>query len=137
MKVVIAGSGNVATVLGRKILAAGNEIIEIVGRNRESTLALAALLKSSANYDSRTVNCNADIYIICVSDGSIAEVASGLKLNDKIVVHAAAAVSKEVLRSCGKNYGVLYPLQTLRKELETVPPIPVLIDGNNVHTKKV
>ncbi len=35
MKVVIIGAGNVATVLGKKILEAGHEILQVVGRNLE------------------------------------------------------------------------------------------------------
>lgn len=37
MKVVIIGTGNTATVLGKKISEAGNEIIQVAGRNFERT----------------------------------------------------------------------------------------------------
>jgi predicted short-subunit dehydrogenase-like oxidoreductase (DUF2520 family) len=47
------------------------------------------------------------------------------------VVHTAAAVPAEVLKNVSRNYGVLYPLQTLRKEQTNIPPIPFLVDGNS------
>lgn len=137
MKVVITGTGNVATILGKKILNAGHEIMQIVGRNAEKTSLLASKLHSEPVYDLRFLNLSADIYIIAVSDSSIPAVAAQLKLKDKIVVHTAAAVSKNVLAICSDNFGVLYPLQTLVKEIPYLPPAPVLIDGNNETTKKV
>jgi len=78
----------------------------------------------------------ADIYIISVSDSAIHTVAAELRLKDRIIVHTAAAVSKDVLAVSSENYGVLYPLQTLTKDNPVIPSIPVLIDGNNVATKK-
>ena len=61
---------------------------------------------------------DADIIIIAVADSSIDNLFSeGIK-HDKIVVYTAGAVSMEVLQPYSKNYGVLYPLQTLRKEMQ-------------------
>lgn len=136
MKVVIIGTGNVAAVLGKKIMEAGNEIIQVAGRNFERTNILASQLHSSAVYNMRYISLLADIYIVAVSDSSIDSVAAQLKLKDKIIVHTAAAVSKDVLAGSSKNFGVLYPLQTLVKEMPSIPSIPVLIDGNNEITKK-
>lgn len=78
---------------------------------------------------------SADIYIIAVTDSSVAAVAGQLKLQEQIVVHTAAAVSKEALHECSKNFGILYPLQSLIKEIPT-PSIPVLTDSNNEITAK-
>ena len=137
MKVVIIGTGNTATVLGKKILEAGHEIIQVIGRNFENVNYLASRLNAGSAYNVRYINLSADIYIIAVSDSAIGSVASQLKLKDKIAVHTAAAVSKDALAACSKHFGVLYPLQTLVKEMETIPAVPVLIDGNNENTKKV
>jgi hypothetical protein len=37
----------------------------------------------------------------------------------------------EILRNSSNNYGILYPLQSLRKEMEVLPEIPVIVDGNS------
>jgi predicted short-subunit dehydrogenase-like oxidoreductase (DUF2520 family) len=76
------------------------------------------------------INGGADIYVIAVADSAIHEVANGLYLDKKLVVHTAGSIEKNVLLSCSKNYGVLYPLQSLRKEMDHLPEIPFLIDGN-------
>lgn len=136
MKVVIIGTGNVATVLSKKIQDGGHEIIQVIGRNFEKANTLASQLHTHSAYNVRYINLWADIYIIAVSDSAIPSVAIQLKLNNKIVVHTAAAVSKDVLAGCSENFGVVYPLQTLIKEMPLIPSIPVLIDANNEDTKK-
>jgi predicted short-subunit dehydrogenase-like oxidoreductase (DUF2520 family) len=67
---------------------------------------------------------------MCVSDDAVENVAKQLSLKNKIVVHTSGAVSKNVLQNCTENFGILYPLQSLRKELNYIPDIPFLIDGN-------
>jgi predicted short-subunit dehydrogenase-like oxidoreductase (DUF2520 family) len=134
MKVVIIGSGNVATVLGRKILRSANEIVQVVGRSTAEVAALAAALQTKYTTDFLDITGTADIYIIAVSDAAIGAVASQLKLSNKVLVHTAAAVSKEVLAQSSACYGVLYPLQTLKKEVIALPVIPIVVDANNDET---
>lgn len=134
MKVVIIGSGNVATVLGKKILTANNQVVQIVARNVEEGHRLGAILNASVVYNLRYINPFADIYIIAVADGAIEDISKRLKVHDKIVVHTAASVSKDILAQSSVNYGVLYPLQSLRKETVSIPPIPVLVDACNEQT---
>jgi predicted short-subunit dehydrogenase-like oxidoreductase (DUF2520 family) len=134
MKVVIIGSGNVATTLGKKIKEAGTEIVQVVSRNEKNAASLASILFSSHTFSLSAINKEADIYIVAVSDSRVAEIAQQLRLGNKIIVHTAASVSKEVLGIASSNYGVLYPLQSLKKEMQTIPPIPILVDANNKET---
>jgi predicted short-subunit dehydrogenase-like oxidoreductase (DUF2520 family) len=43
----------------------------------------------------------------------------------------------QVLQEASENYGVLYPLQSMRKEIKQLPAIPFLTDANNTATKKI
>ncbi len=63
--------------------------------------------------------------------------ANDLRLPGKIVAHTAAAVKMEVLKEVTENYGVFYPLQSLRKEQEQIPEIPIYIEGVNEQTNNV
>lgn len=130
MKVVIIGSGNTATVLGRKIVACGHEVLQVTGRNREAVEQLAVELGCGANHDIRRISPAADLYIAALADSALPLLHSELSLGRKTIVHTAASVSKDVLRDVSRNYGVLYPLQTLRKEQDHIPDIPFLVDGN-------
>ena len=130
--VVIIGSGNVATILGKLIVKAGYKILQLVGRNIESTRQAAAFLNTSAITNLSNVHPNADLYIIAVPDSFVDAVAGSLKVPaDKIVVHTTGSVPIEVLKSKHKNYGVLYPLQSLRKETATLPTVPLFVDGSS------
>src|SRR5687767_5841562 len=121
MKVVLIGTGNVATVLGKKMLAAEHDILQVYGRQALPAEILADILHATHTNDLATLNPGADIYIIAVSDAAIAPLAGQLQLHNKLVVHTAGAVSKEVLKPCTTNYGVLYPLQSLRSEMTVLP----------------
>lgn len=129
MKAVIIGSGNTATVLGRKIKAAEHTILQVTGRNAAAVAALAAELE--CNGSTNGIDSSADIYIVAIADKALPEVHEWLRLDKKLVVHTAAAVPANVLEKASRNYGVLYPLQTLRKEQADIPPIPFLVDGNS------
>lgn len=130
MRTVIIGSGNTATVLGRKFLAAGHKVLQVVGRNHQSVQLLASLLQADASTDINSVSREADIYILAIPDDALAAVAATMDLDKKLVVHTAGSVSKEVLKTCSRNYGILWPVQSLRKEMGELPEMPVVIDAN-------
>ncbi len=136
MDIVMIGTGNVASVLGRKFRAAGHHIVQVVGRNSTAASALAYEWDTvSTNYNS-PINRNADVYIIAVSDDAIDDIAENIKLPGKVVAHTAASVPKEVLKHVTGHYGVFYPLQSLRKEMKTLPEVPVFFDGHDEWTKR-
>jgi predicted short-subunit dehydrogenase-like oxidoreductase (DUF2520 family) len=134
MNIVLIGSGNVATVLGRLMKSFGHTIKEVVSRNEMHAQTLAAELNVIAQPGINSTTKDAHIYIIGVTDNAIETVAKQLQLNDKIVVHTSGAVSKNVLQNVSERFGVLYPLQSLRKESTHIPEIPLLIDGNTEET---
>ena len=136
MDIVIIGSGNVAAVLGRKFLASGHRIVQVVGRNAKAASALAYEWNTvSTNYKS-AISRQADVYIIAVPDDAIGDVITDLKLPGKVVAHTAASVPKEALKPVTDHYGVFYPLQSLQKDNPALPVIPVFFDGADALAKK-
>ena len=130
MKVSIIGSGNAATVLGRQIKAAGHNVLQVYSRNIYHAKFLADELQSRATDDWESIVTDADIYLVALSDAAIPEAAIMLGLKKGLVLHTAGSVSIEALKNCSVNYGVLYPLQSLRKEKMDYENIPLLVDGN-------
>ena len=130
MKVVIIGSGNVATVLGRLILRNGHKIVQVISRNIEHAKALAEELNATHADLGGQADQSADIFILAISDFAVLEGLPQLNFNDKLLVHTAGSVSKDVLKNCSLNYGVLYPLQSLVKDRGIIPDIPFLVDGS-------
>jgi len=131
MQVVLIGSGNVATTLGRLIQRNNHKVIQVTSRNIEHAKMLGDELQAAYTDYNGTLDKSADLYIIAVSDMALHECVQHYNIHDKLIVHTAGSVSKDVLKNVSYHYGVLYPLQSLRKEMQVIPEIPFLIDGNN------
>jgi predicted short-subunit dehydrogenase-like oxidoreductase (DUF2520 family) len=133
MRVVIIGSGNVATIFSRLIKRGGHTVLQVISKqlSNAKTLAIELNCDFADNYDA--LNQTADIYIIAINDDSLNKLDNPFTVGDKLVVHTTASVSKDVLQNISTNYGVLYPLQSLRKEIPDTVVIPLLIDGNSDH----
>lgn len=130
MQVVIIGSGNVAAVLGRLLVKNKHQILQVISQHAEHAKVLADELKCSSGDMNALINNDADIYIVAISDGALYGLQNKLQLGKKLVVHTAGSVPLDVLKDVSDNYGVLYPLQSLRSELHDIEKIPFLIDGN-------
>jgi len=125
------GSGNVASVLGRKFNAAGHKIVQVISRNAAAASELAYEWDTeSANYMS-LINKHADAYIIAVSDNALTGLVADLKLPGKVVAHTAGSVSKDILKNVTEHYGVFYPLQSIRKEVNRLPDIPIFFEASD------
>ena len=134
MKITFVGCGNVAIVLARLCVERGHEIIQVVARNKIAGEDFAKMFSCSLINFNEQPTKEIDIVIVSLSDNSLPEAVYNLNFGSVPVVHTAGSCSMDVLEKTSKNYGVLYPLQTLRKEMETVPEIPFLIEGNNEET---
>lgn len=131
MRIGIIGTGNVATVLGRLSTAKGHSVVRVVGRNPEHAAALAAEFGCSWSGFNEVNSISADLIIIAISDGALQDCASGIHTNPIPVAHTAGSVGIEVLKNVSSKFGVLYPLQSLRREMKLIPEIPMLVDGNS------
>jgi predicted short-subunit dehydrogenase-like oxidoreductase (DUF2520 family) len=133
MDIVIIGSGNVATVMGRKMVSAGHHIAQVAGRSM-SVYQLAMQLDASFTTDFSRLNKNADLYFIAIPDDALKTVHQWLETGDAVTVHTAGSVSSGVLKGISSRYGVVYPLQSLRSDVTEIPDIPLLVDGNTDET---
>ena len=134
MNIVLIGTGNTATILGRKFTKAGHRIVQVFGRNEMEAKTLAFTLGAAFTAEANVIARNAELYLLAVSDKAVEEVAGLLPLADKTVVHTAASVPVNVLKGKAKQYGVFYPLQSMRKELHQLPEIPLLVDASDAET---
>ncbi|HEV3325508.1 MAG TPA: NAD(P)-binding domain-containing protein, partial [Puia sp.] len=96
MKTVIIGAGNVATVLGEIIIAAGHPLLQIVARDEARAAALARGLGCAWTTRYADIETAADLYIVALSDSALEELGRQLRLRDRLVVHTAGAASANV-----------------------------------------
>ena len=130
MNVTLVGSGNVAFVLSKLLVSAGHSIGEVIGRNAETVNSISRLTGAKVSPNFSHLSQDTDLCILAVSDDAIVEIANALTLKNQLVVHTSGATSASVLYRFA-NHGVLYPLQSLRKETVVLPSIPFLIDASN------
>ena len=132
MRIVILGTGNLATQLGMALHAQHAEIIQVYGRTSTSASDLANLLGCTFTTSKPEIITDADIYILAVSEAAIAEVLTDAPIRDRLIVHTSGSISIDILAAFSKNYGVFYPLQTLSKQKEVdFRTVPICIEANS------
>lgn len=130
-KIVLLGTGNVSWHLAHALFKAGADIIQIYGRNAQKAEALAAQVLATPVADLDNLVENADLYLLCISDDSIPEVANQLPPLNGIVAHTSGAANMNVLSGC-TNFGVFYPLQTFVAGTNvSFEHIPILCEGSS------
>ena len=134
---VVIGSGNVATHLARA-LAPHIEIKQIFSRNIGHARELAASISPACNAvdDANAVCRDADLYLMAVTDDSIAALTESIKVGgDGIWVHTSGSVDAGVFEGHRPRYGVFYPLQTFSKSKQVdMSQVPLFVEANEERT---
>ena len=134
MQIVLIGSGNVAFHLAKAFTEAQIPVSQIFGRNTTELQKISE--QFSIPFSTETL-AEADLYIISVSDSSIAEVSSLIQNENALVAHTSGSVSREALSG---NYrkSVFYPLQTFSKSKNLdYSKIPFFIDAENENDEDI
>jgi len=132
MRIVILGTGNLATQLGMALYAQHAEIIQVYGRTGTHASDLANLLGCNSTTSKLKIITDADLYILAVSEAAITEVLSDAPIRDRLIVHTSGSISIDILATFSKNYGVFYPLQTLSKQKAVdFSTVPICIEANS------
>lgn len=140
MKIVIIGSGNLATQLAMALKDAGQHILQVYSRAEEHARLLAEKIGCKYTADIDGIDGNADVYIISVKDDAIGGIASKVceKAKNAVVVHTAGSVAMDVLKEKAQHYGVLYPMQTFSKNRKVnFKPIPCFLEASDDETLNI
>lgn len=119
LKVVMIGSGNVATHLAAG-LSGQAEVVQVYSRDISHARRLASLSGGCcvATDDAGSLRRDADLYVISVSDDALREVVGMMPHVGGVVAHTSGSVPMDVLSAVSGRYGVLYPLQTFSREAD-------------------
>ena len=130
IRVVILGTGNVATHLINAFSNAQNVNVEQVYARRQKNLnKYTNKLATTTNLDDLKT---ADIYIIAIADDAIATFSSLLPKKDNVlVVHTSGSVNMNAIDGRFRG-GVFYPLQTFTKDqLVDFDHIPICLEAQH------
>lgn len=115
MKIVFIGAGNVATHLATELYKYEFNIIQVYSRSSEAAIQLASQVNAESLTDIKDVVTDADIYIFCLKDSVIEDIASQLRPNKGLWIHTSGSISLSILEKYNKVCGVIYPFQTFSK----------------------
>ena len=128
ISIVLLGTGNVASNLFEAFTKTDEvELKQVYGRN---LLALEPFKNTVPSITSLDKLATADIYLLAISDGSIAQVSESLKNRNGLVVHTSGSTNMKDLKPSRR--GVFYPLQTFSKGKRVdFSEIPICVEAEN------
>ncbi len=133
--ITLIGSGKTATALGKALILAGHDFSQVWSRTETGAGELAAKLNAEAVTSLSQIDAEADVYILAVKDDAIAEVASQLKIGNKIIAHTSGIKSKSILTGVSPTYGIFYPFVSMTKDSATdFKKALFMIEGSNAET---
>ena len=132
-KIILIGSGNVATHLGKKIQDSNYDIIQVISKKKDSAKKLADDINTSFSNKISDI-MPADLIILAIKDEEIEKIIP--QLPDNPIVHTSGSIPIKVFEERFTNYGVIYPLQTFNKNIKIKYDIPFCIEANNKNFEK-
>lgn len=135
LKIVIIGSGNVATHMA-KALDKVADVVQIHSRNIANATRLTEQLRQACpTSDLNEIVTDADLYIVSVNDDAIAHIAGHTPSTAGIWAHTSGSIPANIFAGHKKHYGVFYPLQTFNKVTDVdFSEVPMLIEGESADT---
>lgn len=132
--IIFLGSGNLASHLGKIFHSKKYKILQIYSRNAKTGNELAKSFNSEYISNIEKLSTEADLYILSMTDNANLMFTNELRFkSSKIFVHTSGSLSMEILKNLTDNYGVFYPFQTFRKDIEifNYEKIPFCIEASN------
>lgn len=132
MKIVVVGSGNVATHFARAFRASGNDILQVYSRNIAHAQVLASQLDAQAINRFADLADDAHLYLLAIPDDALYEVVTQISPKQGIVVHTSGSVPMDVLKPLSSKIGVVYSPQTFVKSLEmNYSELPICLEASS------
>ena len=131
-KIVMIGSGRLASSLSMALKETGFDIIQVYNRSSESGKKLAERTGAEYACNLKGITLKGDLYIIAVADDAVSGILNELDTGNKFVVHTSGALPMNILNKVSENTGVIYPLFTFSgKGKKDFRRIPVCIEANS------
>lgn len=126
ISVILLGAGNLATHLFKAF--SNSETVSVTQWYNRTRSSISSYSNEVDITDSLEKLKEADVYIIAVSDDSIAEFSSALPFANRLVVHTSGSVAMHDIDK--KNQiGVFYPLQTFSKDADiNFSEVPICVE---------
>ncbi len=130
--VSLVGSGNIAHWLVYALKKADVDIRQIYSRQLGHAKELAAKADADAIDNLRDLSPDSDLYIFSVKDDSYETLLSQLPFRLPLAVHTAGSLSIRIFEPYADSYGILYPYQSLNKNMDFANvEVPLSVESND------
>ncbi len=137
MQVIILGSGNMANAILTSCLNTDVEILGVFSKTIENSIALAHKFKTKAYLTISEIPTNADLYLLCVNDDAINQVANNLPIVEGLVIHCSGLKSMSEL-NIQTNQAVFWPIESINKNTFTdFKNTPICIEANSEENYRI
>lgn len=130
--VSLVGSGNIAHWLVYALKKADVDIRQIYSRQLDHAKELAAKAVADAIDSLRDLSPDSDLYIFSIKDDSYETLLSQLPFRLPLAVHTAGSLSIRIFEPYADSYGILYPYQSLNKNMDFANvEVPLSVESND------
>jgi len=131
MNISLVGAGNVAHVLSRLLVSKGHRLLQVLARDGKAAAELASLHGALSGMLKDEPDPEAEVIIMALTDDAYFDHELSFDFRGKLVLHTSGFLPIQVLVPFSDLYGVLWPVQSLRKEMIRIPEIPFIIEACN------
>ena len=134
MKIVIIGSGNLATQLSLAFKAVGKDVVQVYSRTEEHAKELADKIGCKFTAHVEDICQDADVYIFSVKDDALSSLVASIchKRPNGLFLHTAGSMPMDIFKGHASRYGVFYPMQTFSKNrMVDFREIPCFVEGSD------
>ncbi|NEU08431.1 DUF2520 domain-containing protein [Flavihumibacter sp. R14] len=132
MEIILLGSGNIATHLGKALKMAGQNITQVWSRQYDKATELGDAVGARAVKELSEISSSAALYILAVNDDAIRTVAEQLKISGGLLIHTSGSTGLDILDGISERTGVFYPIQTFSKSKAVdLRKVPIAVEGNS------
>ncbi len=130
--VSLIGSGNIAHWLVFAMRNAGVTIHQVYSRQLSHAETLAKKAGAEAIDSLKVLSPDSDLYIFSVKDDSYENLLQQLPFCLPLAAHTAGSLSQHIFKSYADNYGILYPYQSMNKDMDFKDVVvPLCVEAND------
>ncbi|MCB0794805.1 MAG: DUF2520 domain-containing protein [Flavobacteriales bacterium] len=130
IRVLLVGAGGAAEHIGQAVMGSPHELIGIMARDPERAHALALSL-GTVSHPWNTKVPVADLVLLAIPDGALAEVSGRLLVQGAVVAHCSGATGLNVLDGHQRR-GVLWPVLSMSRGIPAdLGSATIVVEGSD------
>ncbi len=131
MKIVIVGSGNIASFFAKKLYIK-HDIIQIISKNINHAKQLANQYHCQYANQIEQIHQDADVIIFALKDDVLLHIAHSYSFQNKLVIHTAGSIHLDEIKNISNQIACIWCVYSIQKEMLPLnDSVPIVINANN------